>query len=348
MTDFETMCSFENLYDAYKKARSGKRDKSACAEFELRTLDNIAKLREELVNKTYKMQKYNTFLVHEPKERVVMASSFRDRIVQHSLCDNVFQKRILPHFIYDNYASQKGKGTHFGLRRLHKFMHQYYCNHGSEGWILKGDISKYFYSIDHDILKRQIQKLIQDKDILNLCNLIIDSTEGKGLPIGNQTSQSFALLYLNDLDHLIKDKMGIKYYGRYMDDFYIIMPEKEKLKKMLEIVKQEVEKLGLSLNPKTQIFPLKNGIDFLGFHSYLTESGKIVKKIRRNSKNNAKRRLRKLLLMRKNGKISKEKVLQSYDCWMNHAKHGNTYHLRKNIEEEFGAKVGAKKGSVSK
>lgn len=348
MTDFETMCSFENLYDAYKKARSGKRDKAACAEFELRTLDNIAKLREELVNKTYKMQKYNTFLVHEPKERVVMASSFRDRIVQHSLCDNVFQKRILPHFIYDNYASQKGKGTHFGLRRLHKFMHQYYCNHGSEGWILKGDISKYFYSIDHDILKRQVQKLIQDKDILNLCNLIIDSTEGKGLPIGNQTSQSFALLYLNDLDHLIKDKMGIKYYGRYMDDFYIIMPEKEKLKKMLEIVKQEVEKLGLSLNPKTQIFPLKNGIDFLGFHSYLTESGKIVKKIRRNSKNNAKRRLRKLLLMRKNGKISKEKVLQSYDCWLNHAKHGNTYHLRKNIEEEFGAKVGAKKGSVSK
>lgn len=348
MTDFETMCSFENLYDAYKKARSGKRDKAACAEFELRTLDNIAKLREELVNKTYKMQKYNTFLVHEPKERVVMASSFRDRIVQHSLCDNVFQKRIFPHFIYDNYASQKGKGTHFGLRRLHKFMYQYYCNHGSEGWILKGDISKYFYSIDHDILKRQIQKLIQDKDILNLCNLIIDSTEGKGLPIGNQTSQAFALLYLNDLDHLIKDKMGIKYYGRYMDDFYIIMPEKEKLKKMLEIVKQEVEKLGLSLNPKTQIFPLKNGIDFLGFHSYLTESGKIVKKIRRNSKNNAKRRLRKLLLMRKNGKISKEKVLQSYDCWLNHAKHGNTYHLRKNIEEEFGAKVGAKKGSVSK
>lgn len=348
MTDFETMCSFENLYDAYKKARSGKRDKAACAEFELRTLDNIAKLREELVNKTYKMQKYNTFLVHEPKERVVMASSFRDRIVQHSLCDNVFQKRILPHFIYDNYASQKGKGTHFGLRRLHKFMHQYYCNHGSEGWILKGDISKYFYSIDHDILKRQIQKLIQDKDILNLCNLIIDSTEGKGLPIGNQTSQAFALLYLNDLDHLIKDKMGIKYYGRYMDDFYIIMPEKEKLKKILEIVKQEVEKLGLSLNPKTQIFPLKNGIDFLGFHSYLTESGKIVKKIRRNSKNNAKRRLRKMVDMKKHKKISPKVILQSYNCWMGHAKHGNTYHLRKMIEDEFAKEVGVKKGSVSK
>lgn len=348
MTDFEAMCSFENLYDAYKKARSGKRDKAACAEFELRTLDNIAKLREELVNKSYKMQKYNTFLVHEPKERVVMASSFRDRIVQHSLCDNVFQKRILPHFIYDNYASQKGKGTHFGLRRLHKFMYQYYCNHGSEGWILKGDISKYFYSIDHDILKRQVQKLIQDKDILNLCNLIIDSTEGKGLPIGNQTSQAFALLYLNDLDHLIKDKMGIKYYGRYMDDFYIIMPEKEKLKKILEIVNQEVEKLGLSLNPKTQIFPLKNGIDFLGFHSYLTESGKIVKKIRRNSKNNAKRRLRKMVDMKKHKKIAPKVILQSYNCWMGHAKHGNTYHLRKMIEDEFAKEVGVKKGSVSK
>ena len=116
MTDFEIMCSFENLYNAYKKARKGKRDKSACAEFELKTLDNIARLREELVSKTYRMQKYNRFMVHEPKERVVMASSFRDRIVQHSLCDNVLQKRIVKSFIYDNYASQKGKGTHFGLR----------------------------------------------------------------------------------------------------------------------------------------------------------------------------------------------------------------------------------------
>lgn len=348
MTDFETMCSFESLYDAYKKARKGNRDKAACAEFELRTLENIARLRDELVSRTYKMQKYNVFMVHEPKERVVMASSFRDRIVQRSLCDNVLSKRIMPHFIYDNYASQKGKGTHFGLRRLHKFMHQYYCNHGSEGWILKGDISKYFYSIDHDILKKQIKRYVRDKDILNLCYLVIDSTEGKGLPIGNQTSQTFALLYLSGLDHLLKDEIGVKYYGRYMDDFYIIHHDKEELKKLLEIIQCEVEKLGLKLNPKTQIFPLKNGIDFLGFHSYLTDSGKIVKKVRRRSKNNAKRRLRKLLLMRKSGKISKEKVLQSYNCWMNHAKHGNTYHLRKNIEEEFGAKVEAKKGSVSK
>lgn len=133
-----------------------------------------------------------------------------------------------------------------------------------------------------------------------------------------------------------------------MDDFYIIMPEKEKLKKILEIVKQEVEKLGLSLNSKTQIFPLKNGIDFLGFHSYLTESGKIVKKIRRNSKNNAKRRLRKMVDMKKHKKIAPKVILQSYNCWMGHAKHGNTYHLRKMIEDEFAKEVGVKKGSVSK
>lgn len=348
MTDFEIMCSFENLYNAYKKARKGKRDKAACAEFELKTLDNIARLREELVSKTYRMQKYNRFMVHEPKERVVMASSFRDRIVQHSLCDNVLQKRIVKSFIYDNYASQKGKGTHFGLRRLHKFMHQYYCNHGSEGWILKGDISKYFYSIDHDILKKQIQRYVRDKDILNLCYLVIDSTEGKGLPIGNQTSQTFALLYLSGLDHLLKDEIGVKYYGRYMDDFYIIHHDKEELKKLLEIIQCEVEKLGLKLNPKTQIFPLKNGIDFLGFHSYLTDSGKIVKKLRRKSKNNVKRRLRKMASLRKRGMIDRKKVLMSYNCWMGHAKHGNTYHLRKNVENEFADMVGAKKGSVSK
>lgn len=344
MTDFETMCSFENLYNAYRKARTGKRDKAACAEFELNTLENIAKLRDELVNKTYKMKKYNTFMVYEPKERIVMASSFRDRIVQHSLCDNVFQKRIMPHFIYDNYASQKGKGTHFGLNRLHKFMYQYYCNYGSEGWILKGDISKFFYSIDHDILKEQLRKYIFDKDVLELCYLIIDSTEGKGLPIGNQTSQTFALLYLNGIDHMIKDQMGFKYYGRYMDDFYIIMQSKEELNKVLESVREEVEKLELKLNPKTQIFPLRNGIDFLGFHSYLTESGKIVKKIRRRSKNNVNRRLKKMIRLRNEHKISNEKLIQSYNCWIAHAKHGNTYHLRKIVEDRFASDIGIKKG----
>lgn len=347
-TDFETMCSFENLYQAYKKARSGKRDKTACAKFELHTTENLLKLRDELLSGTYRMEPYTEFMVYEPKERLVKASGFRDRIVQHTLCDNVLQYRIVNHFIYDNYASQKGKGTHFGLNRLWKFMRSYYRNYGTEGWILKADISKFFYSIDHDILKEQLKRYILDKRVLKLCFEIIDSTTGVGIPIGNQTSQVFALMYLNGLDHIIKDQMGIRYYGRYMDDFYIILKNKNELKEIKKTIETEIGELRLQLNPKTQIFPLKNGIDFLGFHSYLTEGGGVVKKIRRDSKNNVRRRMKKLKRLRKQGVVSEKTLQQSYNSWMGHAKHGDTYHLRKNIDEEFGSKVGAKKGSVSK
>ena len=345
-TDFETMCSFENLYQAYKKARSGKRDKSVCAKFELHTTENLLKLRDELLSGTYRMEPYTEFMVYEPKERLVKASSFRDRIVQHTLCDNVLQYRVVNHFIYDNYASQKGKGTHFGLNRLWKFMRSYYRNCGTEGWILKADISKFFYSIDHDILKEQLKRYILDKRVLKLCFDIIDSTIGVGIPIGNQTSQVFALMYLNDLDHLIKDQMGIKYYGRYMDDFYIILQDKNELKEIKKVIEAEIIKLRLQINPKTQIFPLKNGIDFLGFHSYLTDSGKVVKKIRRDSKNNVRRRLRRLKRLKKQCVVSGKTVQQSYNSWMGHAKHGDTYHLRKLIEEEFSGTIWNEKGSA--
>lgn len=347
-TDFEMMCSFENLYQAYKKARSGKRDKFSCAQFELCTTENLLKLQQELLSGTYRMEPYTEFMVYEPKERLVKASSFRDRIVQHSLCDNVLQYRIMNHFIYDNYASQTGKGTHFGLNRLWEFMHSYYRHYGTEGWILKADISKFFYSIDHDILKDQLKKYILDRRVLKLCFDIIDSTEGVGIPIGNQTSQVFALLYLNGLDHLIKDQMGLKYYGRYMDDFFIIHQDKSELKEIKKMVKAEVEKLNLRLNPKTQIFPLRNGIDFLGFHSYLTDSGKVVNKIRRDSKNNVRRRLKRLAKLEKSGAVNKKTLQQSYNSWMGHAKHGDTYHLRKLIEEEFSGTIWNEKGALKK
>ncbi len=144
-----------------------------------------------------------------------MYNSFRDKIVQHSLCDNVLEPVLSKTFIYDNYASQKGKGTHFGLDRLKLFMQKFYRQHGTDGWVLKCDVRKYFYRIDHDVLKSQLRRLIKDTDVLWLLDMIIDSTEGPGIPIGNHTSQWFAVLYLSGMDHMIKERLGIKFYGRY-------------------------------------------------------------------------------------------------------------------------------------
>lgn len=336
MTAYEQIHDFENLYKAYRKARCGKRWKGAAAKFEVNLLEALNLLSYQLKTKTYRLSPYNTFEVYEPKRRVVMSNSYKDKVVQHSLCDNVLEPIITRSFITDNYASQVGKGTHFGLDRLQEFLRRYYRRHGSDGWILKGDISKYFYSIRHDTLKTLIRKKITDPDVLWLVDMIIDSTEGNvGIPIGNQSSQLFALLYLDGMDHFIKEKLGIKYYGRYMDDFFLIHEDKEYLRYCRKVIEDHVGALGLSLNGKTTISPLKNGIDFLGFHTYLTETGGVVRKVRRRSKNNMKRKLKKMGDLYAAGRIDKKTVEQSYQSWRGHASKGNCYHLIRRTDHYY-------------
>lgn len=211
-------------------------------------------------------------------------------------------------------------------------MRQFYRRNETAGWVLKCDLQKCFYSIRHDKLKEKLQRHISDPDTLWLIDMIIDSTEDPGIPLGNQTSQWFAILYLSDFDHFVKEKLGIKYYGRYMDDFYLIHESKAYLQDCRKKIEQHVAELGLCLNEKTNIFPLKNGIDFLGFHMYLTETGKVIRKIRRKSKNNTRRRLKKMKGLLDEGKITMEDINSSYQSWRGHAQKGNTHHLVRNMD----------------
>lgn len=152
---------------------------------------------------------------------------------------------------------------------------------------------------------------------------IIDSTPGNvGIPIGNQSSQVYALLYLNELDHYVKEVLRMRYYGRYMDDFYIICESKEALREAWKKVEQLLAPRGLELNQKTQIFPLRNGLDFLGFHTYLTDTGKVIRKVRRSSKDRMRRKLRKYAVMYENGAMTRKQIEESYQSWRSHASHG--------------------------
>ena len=179
------------------------------------------------------------------------------------------------------------------------------------------------------------RKYIKDPDILWLVDLIVDSTENPGIPIGNQTSQWFAVMHLSGMDHFIKEKLGIRYYGRYMDDFYLIHEDKAYLQYCRGEIEQYVARLGLRMNKKTNIFPLRNGIDFLGFHTYLTESGKIIRKVRRSSKCNAQRKLKKQRGLLDREKISLSDIEQSYGSWRSHAVKGNCYHLIQKTDSLF-------------
>ena len=334
MTDFEKVTSFENLYKAYRRAKRGKGYRQSSAKFNSMALDGINRLKILLETKQYTIGEYTEFKVYEPKERLIKAGKFQDKIVQHSLCDNVLCPKLADVFIRNNFAGQKGKGTLFGIEALKKDMLDYNLMHGECGYILKGDITKFFYSIDHDILKRILRRYFTDEGVLWLCDLIIDSTEGKGLPLGNQSSQVFALLYLHSLDVLITDKLGIKYYGRYMDDFYLIHQSKDYLKHCLKEIEKHVDGLMLSLNGKTQIMPIHNGIKFLGFHTYVS-NGKTVSRIRNENKHNAARKYKKMAQLVVDGKMSAEKFEQCYGSWKSHARFGDCEGLISRMDEQI-------------
>jgi hypothetical protein len=336
MTDFEKVTDFKNMYRAFRKAKCGKGYRKSSARFDLAALDGVHTLIAQLKDKTYRVSDYAEFKVYEPKERVIQTASFKDKVIQHCLCDNVIMPRLQRVFIRDNCAGQKGKGTLFGLNRLCEQMVEFYEKYGFDGYILKCDIRKFFYSISHDQLKDIVDYHFgYDPDVCWLCNLFIDSTVGKGIPLGNQINQGFALLYLDGMDKLIKYELGIEYYGRYMDDFYLIHQSKDYLRRCLEVIRAYLETLDLTLNGKTQIFPFKNGVSYLGFHTYVAADGTPVRRLRNQNKRNAQRKFVKMAGLVVTGELSEKKFRASYQAWKNHISHGNCYKLGRGMDERI-------------
>ncbi len=339
MTDFEKVTDFDNLYRAYRKTKSGKGYRNSSAKFEVQALSGIHELKRQLETKQYTVAKYNSFYVYEPKQRLIEAAAFKDKVVQHSLCDNVLLSELSKVFIRNNFAGQIGKGTFFGLNTLKSDMQKFYNEYGMNGYILKADVTKFFYTIDHSILKQIIRQYFTNNDLLWLCDLIVDSTDGLGLPLGNQTSQVFALLYLDRLDHYITEILDIKYYGRYMDDLYLIHHDKDYLKYCLQKINKIIYSLKLSLNGKTQIMPFKQGIKFLGFHTYIND-GQIVCKIRNENKRNAYRKYKKMAKLVVNGKIDRKKFDECYQSWKAHANFGDCQGIIDNLDIQINQLLG--------
>ena len=297
--------------------------------------NNLWHIKRKLDDRSYKVSGYNRFVIHEPKEREIQALSYADRIVQHSLCDNVLTPFFERRLIYDNCACRVGKGTHFGMKRLEGFMREHYRAHGAQGYMLKADVRKYFASIDHDVLLERLRKIIPDAGVMALVETIIHSynaESNKGLPMGNQTSQLFALYYLDPVDRLIKEKLRIKHYSRYMDDMVLIHPSKEYLQECLEEMREMCEnELKLELNEKTHIFPIRNGVDYLGWHFYLTDSGKVIKRLRTQNKWKLKRRLKGLQKGYSEGRLTIEDIKRSTASTNGHLMHGHTWKLKQKL-----------------
>lgn len=323
----DIVTDYENLYRAYKAAKRNKGYNNSCARFQMMNLEGLHMLKKQLEDKTYSMAPYNAFTIYEPKERLIESCSFKDKVVQHVFCDNILHPKLKNEFIKTNYAGQIGKGTDFGRKCLKEQMLSFYRLHGIDGWILKCDIRKFFYQIDHEIVKDIVDYYFPDEYEEWLNHLFIDSVEHLGLPLGNQATQIYALLMLNGIDHMVTGEMGINLYGRYMDDFYLIHHDKEYLKDCLEHIREMVETLHLELNGKTQIVPFKNGLKFLGFHHYVTRDGKYICKLPGDKKREARKRIKRMAKQVKSGRLSEKKFYERYNSWKNHALKGNCIKL---------------------
>ncbi|MBI5398986.1 group II intron reverse transcriptase domain-containing protein [Candidatus Saganbacteria bacterium] len=319
---FEKLISFENLLLASKKAQKGKRFKDSTGNFNLELEKELLLIQHELRQGLYKPGTYKRFLIFEPKKRLISAAPYRDRIIQHALC-NIIEPIFDNAFIYDTYSCRKGKGTHAAVERFSAF-----CRKAR--YVLKCDISSYFDSIDHKVLFDLISRKIKDRKVLWLIRIIISSlnrAEGKGIPIGNLASQFFANIYLDGMDHFIKEKLKCRYYIRYTDDFVVLDDNKEKLHGVKKKIEEYLLGLRLNMHPdKCAIFKVEQGTDFLGY--------KIFPGHRLVRKSNIKRFTRRIKKYRKEllyDKISLAKITRSIESWAAHAAHANSFGFLKKL-----------------
>jgi len=268
---YKDIYDIDNLYQGYLKARKGKRNKKAVLDFEKDLTFNLTTLSEELKNKTYKVSKYRSFKIYEPKERVVTAPSFRDSVVQHTIYALVYDSFDRT-FIYDSYGCRKDKGTHKASDKLQRVMRK----SDPESYYLQLDIEKYYYSVNHSILRNSLSKVIKDTDIVNLMMMFVNIISKVGLYIGNLLSQLYGLIYLNWLDHFIKRVLKIKYYIRYVDDFVLVNLTHQQCTELLKKIKSFLkDNLKLSLS-KSKIQKIKKGINFIGYRTW--RSKKFIRK----------------------------------------------------------------------
>ena len=278
---------FENLFEAYKEARKGKRYRNDVLNFSYNLEECLINIQNHLLWKTWRPGKFRSFYVYDPKKRLIQAPPFEDRVVHHALV-RVIEPLFERKFIYDSYACRKGKGIHAATLRVQGFLRRAKRNWGERVYVLKADISKYFPSINHNKLIQIIGRTIKDKNALWLCERIIKNCgyEVKGIPVGALTSQLFANIYLDQLDHYLKDDLGVKYYLRYMDDFVILGRAKSELRALLYRIEEFlVYELLLCLNPKTSISPAKRGVDFAGYRTWATHILPRKRNIKKPGKN---------------------------------------------------------------
>lgn len=328
MTDKEKVCTFDGLIRSDRVCKCGTSWKDSVASYHANRFVKTVKLIDRIDSDRYFPSPGDTFTVYEPKVREIRSIKYVDRIVQRRFNDDVLYPIMTKSFIYDNMACQRGGGTDKTLNRLNCHLQRYFRKYGKEFYVLQCDIHHYFQSIPHDKAKALFYDKITDPWSREQIDHILGTFDGEvGFNPGSQTVQILGISYLDRMDHMIKERLRIKGYIRYMDDFILLSPSREYLEECLKEIETYLTSIGLTLNKKTRIYPVRDGIPFLGFHFFLTDTGKVIRKIKHKNVSRERRRLRKLAAKVASGEMTRAEVDQCYQSWKAHAQRGNTRNL---------------------
>lgn len=326
--NYNKVFSYENLYRAYKKCRRNVAWKASVQRYISQAPLNVYDTWVKLTNGTYQSPRFFEFdIIERGKKRHIRSTNIGERIVQRCLCDNALVPVISSTFIHDNGASIKDKGYDFAVNRLVCHLERHIRKHGTDGYILIGDLKSFFDNIMHWAVSKLLRKELSDLRLIGLSEDLIKqfdpdtpANERKGLGLGSQISQLLAPAVASYIDHFVKGVLHIKGYGRYMDDFYLIHEDKEYLKYCKEEIRKKCAELGMTLNErKTQIVKLSHGFTFLKVRFYITDTGKIIRKIHPASITRERRKLKKFHLKWLEGKMTRRDVWNSLQSWCSHA-----------------------------
>ena len=353
----EIVCDANNLYRAYKASIKNSKWKETSQKFAMNFLKYIFSIQEDLVYRTLQNGQVDEFLLSERgRVRPITSIQIKDRIIRHVLCDEILSPEVKKRIIYDNGASVKGRGISHQRNRFEVHLHRYYKLYGNEGWILFGDFSKFYDNIIHEIAKRELLKLVDDDEFIDWLLTIIfngfkidvsymsdeeyescitntfnkleyrlvskelltgEKWMNKSVNIGDQLSQIVGIYYPYRIDNYVKYVRSQKFYGRYMDDWYIMNPNKKELQDLLDNIRVIADELGIHINEKkTHIVKISSTYKYLQVKYTLTKDGKIIKRINPTRVTAMRRKLKKLAIKVENGDIPYENVENMFKGWM--------------------------------
>ena len=333
----EKVADLNALMSASKKARSGITWKASVQRYLMNLLKNVADTHKKILSEEDVRRGFIKFdLIERGKLRHISSVHFSERVAQRSLCANALIPTLTRGLIYDNGASLKNKGITFALDRLSAHLQRHYRKHGNEGYVLLLDFSDYFGRIRHDVIKEILIQNFKDKRLISLAMSFVYAFGEKGLGLGSETSQIFAVTYPSKIDHYIKEILKIKGYARYMDDSYLIHEDKDYLKQCLEDLKGKFAEVGIVLNPKkTRIVKLSKGFTFLKTQYFLTDTGKVIRKACRESIVRQRRKLKKFKKFSDAGEMSFGHIYNSYMSWRGYIGHKDAHRTILSMDKLF-------------